>query len=205
METLATLKRYDGAVLRFYSAEKDIVATCVFGNPAFEQGGDADTFVSTPIAPDMKPPGGVMAFAMIQIRDARTPVGPITVGLEDSDAVFKFDTLLIERGAMLSLGAMTIRNMEGQAQALRDLLEKALKPKFKAAATTTRKKKRITEQGANAAQVIGTMPARIKDALLIAGPDGLNLDEIAEAIGDDVVFIVEALNTMFHTGDVENA
>ena len=204
METLKTLARFDHAVIRFYTDTKDIVATCVFGIPAFEQGADDDTFVSMPIAPDMKTPGGKMAFAMIGLRDHRTPLGPITVGLEDSDAVFKFDTLTIERGGILALGPMTIRNEQGQVHAIRTALDRALKPKVAGAVSTTRKKKRLTEKGRSASLEPASLGWRIRTTFA-GGAHGLMTADIAAHLQEPEDDVILAMNELFHLGYLENA
>jgi len=204
METLKALERFDGAVLRFYTADKQVVATCVFGIPAFRQGADADTFLSEPLAPDMKAPGGLMDFAMIGLRNSHTPVGPIAVGGLDSDAVFKFEDLTIERGSMVCVGEIQMRNDQSQLRQIRAALERVIKPKVNGSVTTTRKKKRPTRAGQDAVFESGSLGQRIQNAFFASTTplDALDLATHLNEPEDDVVL---AMNELFHLGYIENA
>jgi len=204
METLKALERFDGAVLRFYTADKQIVATCVFGIPAFRQGADADTFLSEPLAPDMKAPGGLMAFAMIGLRNSHTPVGPITVGGLDSDAVFKFENLTIERGSMVCIGEIQMRNDQSPLRQIRAALEKVIKPKMTGSVSTTRKAKRLTDEGRAAVLETGSLGARIVTALEDTTM-GWSAQELAEDLREPEDDVVLAMNELFHLGYIENA
>lgn len=205
METLKALERYDGAVLRFYTKNKDIVATCIFGIPAFRQGDDVDTFLSEPLSPDMKTPGGVMAFAMIGLRNSHTPVGPITVGLPDSDAVFKFDNLTIERGSMLCVGEIQMHNDQNQLCRIRAALEEIIKPEVKGIVGTTRKKKRLTNQGLVMHPADNSPAFQVKKALLDAGVEGYTVEEIALRMGEELEDVLDVINALYHNRDIENA
>lgn len=204
METLKALERFDGAVLRFYTTDKNIVATCVFGIPAFRQGDDVDTFLSEPLAPDMKAPGGTMAFAMIGCRNSHTPVGPISVGLLDSDAVFKFDNLTIERGAMVAVGEIQMRNDQSQLRQIRAALERVVKPKVNGSVSTTRKKKRLTETGRDADLETGSLGQRILLSFA-GGSHGLDALDLAVHLGEPEDDVVLAMNELFKLGYMENA
>ena len=204
METLKALERFDGAVLRFYTADKQIVATCVFGIPAFRQGDDADTFLSEPLAPDMKAPGGLMTFAMIGLRNSHTPVGPITVGGLDSDAVFKFENLYIDRGSMVCVGEIQMRNDQSQLRQIRAALERVIKPKVNGSVTTTRKKKRLTEAGRDADLESGSLGERILLSFA-GGSHGLDALDLATHLNEPEDDVVLAMNELFHLGYIENA
>ena len=204
METLKALERFDGAVLRFYTADKQIVATCVFGIPAFRQGADADTFLSEPLAPDMKAPGGLMAFAMIGLRNSHTPVGPITVGGLDSDAVFKFENLTIERGSMVCIGEIQMRNDQSPLRQIRAALEKIIKPKLTGSVSTTHKKKRLTEAGRNADLERGSLGERILRSFA-KGAHGLDALDLTTHLNEPEDDVVLAMNELFHLDYIENA
>jgi len=201
METMTTLQRFDGAVLRFYSEARQIVATCVFADPAFRQGPTPDVFLSEPIAPDMSAPGGTMAFAMIQIRGSHTPVGPITVGNLDSDAVFKFEDLSIKRGSMVCVGEIQFRN----ENAFLTALNKAINPEVAATVQIKRREKMLTDAGMSVQLEPGSLGARII-SILAKTQIGFTATVIAEDFldepEDDVVL---AMNELQRLGYIENA
>lgn len=208
------LKQFDGATIRFYSAENRRLATLQLGSPAFVPLADVPgAFVTTPIEPKRATGSGTLFKAFITpLGQKGRIIGPFRCGTkDDATAAFRFANLEVRLGELFHLDGITVapRNTMEEARAqFKAELEKVINPKVKSAATVTRRAKRIKEWDTALDEdfaVVGAVARVLRtigegDARKIA--EAINVDNDTIVSEDDVVL---ALNELHQRGIIENA
>lgn len=197
MTTAEFVASLDNGFLRFYTADKQPVATCLFGNPAFREEGGKYVGV---LAPDENPRGGTIAYAMFQAGPAgNAAITKVAVGLPTSNALLKLSRLDVKRGETFALPPIQF-DMQNQNEVDAFIESIIKKTGAVGVVTTTRRDKEVTGK---VPETYDAMTHLVWESLRDLGP--CKADVVAEYLGMDVDDVVVHFNDLWNQGCIRNA